>query len=180
MRSWMLGVCMLLNAGAAQAEAKDEVYTKVGNWELVARENQGRCSMKRLYGSVVPDQEQALVIMYNARDERVAFAWASNKPKFLPAHGSINLDLAFIKKSGLDESWGSQSFDYDKQPGGYFLVHVFIGSANAERILHDLASNEGLSLFLGPDVLMGVPLDAADAVKELRRCALTGPGSVTK
>jgi hypothetical protein len=154
----------------------DQVYAKVGNWELVVQDNQ-RCAMKRSYGSLVPDQQQALVIMYNAQEQRVAFGWASNKPKFLGAHGSIKLDVAFIKKSGLDESWGSQSFDYDKQPDTYFLTHVFSGSANAERILHDLASHEGISLFFGPDVMMGLPLDASDAVRKLRECALTGRGS---
>jgi hypothetical protein len=57
---------------------------------------------------------------------------------------------------------------------------MFTGSADSERILRDLASNEGISLFLGPAVLQALPLDASDAVKKLRECALKGGGSVAQ
>lgn len=178
MRGWIVSASLLLSAGAAQGK-EFQAYDKVGDWEIVSQDGE-RCAMKRSYGSVVADQQQGLVVMYNAQRQRVSLGWASNKPKFLPAHGSLYLDLIFVKKSSSDESWGSQSFDYDKQPDTYFITHVFTGSAEAERILRDLASNEVISFFLGPTLMMGLPLDASAAVKKLRECALTGGGSGTQ
>jgi hypothetical protein len=167
---------MLLGAGTAHGKEINEIYGKAGDWEIVTKDSQ-TCVMKRTYGSIDPAKEQGLVVLYDVPRQRVALGFASNKPNFLPAHGHLNFDLAFLKKSSLDESWGSLSFDYDKQPDTYFLTHIFSGSADAARILRDLASNEGITIFLGPMVMISLPLDAADAVKKLRECAQTGAGS---
>ena len=179
MRGWILGAAMLLSAGTAQGQEINEIYGKVGYWEIVTKGSQ-MCVMKRSYGSLDPAKQQALVVLYDVPRQQVALGWASNEPKFPRAHGHLNFDLAFVKKSSLDESWGSLSFDYDKQPDTYFLSHMFTGSADSERILRDLASNEGISLFLGPAVLQALPLDASDAVKKLRECALKGQSETTR
>lgn len=172
MRSWIIGVCALLSAGAAQAEAGREPYAKVGAWEITADAAKNLCTMSRLYGMVDAEDTEGLLVIYNAQREGVLLGVASNKLKFLPSSGSLDFDLTFVTGSSLNESWGSRPFEYKKPDGRYLFTHVFTGPADVQRILRDLAGNEILSLFFGPTVMTGLPLDASGAVEKLRECSL--------
>jgi hypothetical protein len=170
LRSWIFGLCTLLSAGAAQGAGLSEPYARVGDWEITAEDKQ-QCMMSQLFGSTVADEIQSLGIVYDGQREGVALSWASNKPKFLLPSGSLALDLAFMKGSSSNESWGSQDFQYKKVGSTYYFTHAFMGPADVERILGDISSSEIVSLFLGPTLMMGLPLNAAGAVEKLRECS---------
>jgi len=172
MRGWIIGLCALLGVGTAQAEEGPEPYAKVGAWEIAADAPKQLCRMFRLYGSVDPDKIEGLLVLYSAQKQVVLLSFANNKMKYLPKDGSLNFDMSFMKGSSLDESWGSQLFEYHKLDGKYGFHHVFKGEAEVRRILRDLASHEGIVLFFGPDVMTGLPLDASNAVEKLRECSL--------
>lgn len=153
---------------------RSEPYAKVGDWEITA-EGKQRCSMMQMFDSKVADELQVLGVVYDGQ-KGVALSWASKKPKHLPASGSLELDLAFANGSSWDESWGSLAFNYRKVDGTYYFTHVFDRPKDVEGILRDLSANEMVSLFLGPTVMMGLPLDAAVAVETLRECTSNAGG----
>lgn len=172
MRGWIIGACALLSAGAAQGEVGHEPYAKVGKWGITADATKKQCTMDRLYGSTVSDEEEGLLVIYSAQTDGVLLGWASSKMKFLPPEGSLHFDLSFLKGESLNESWGSQPFEYRKlENNQHFFIHVFKGPADAQRILRDLAGHESITLFFGPTVMTGLPLDASDAVEKLRECS---------
>jgi len=171
-RGWIIGVCALLGAGAAQAADGPEPYAKVGAWDIGADAAKKLCSMRRFYGSVDPDKTEALLVLYSFQKQVVLLSFANNKMKYLPQEGSLNFDLAFLQGSSLDESWGSRPFQYHKLEGSYGFSHVFEGGTDIRHILHDLAGHEAITLFFGPDVMTSLPLDASSAVEKLRECAL--------
>lgn len=172
MRNWMIAMCALLSAGAAQGQAVGEPYATIGDWGISADATKKTCVMHRLYGSVVEDEVESVLVIYDAQKEAVALGLASKKMKWLPPEGSLYLDLAFLKGEALDESWGSQSFRYNKPEDTHHFSLVFKGATDAQRILRDLAGNENLTLFFGPKVMTGLPLDASGAVEKLRECSL--------
>jgi len=172
LRGKIFGVCALLTAGAAQAERVSEPYGKVGDWEISA-ENHRECGMRRSYGNGVAEKEQGLFVLYDAQRQVALLGWAARKPPLPPVGGPVHLDLAFLKGSSMDESWGNQPFQSQKGEGdGYVFTHIFAGSTDVQRILRDIASHDILALFLGPAVMMSHRLDASDAVAKLRECSL--------
>lgn len=175
MRIMIICATALLSAGAAQGAAPSQSYATVGHWEITAEGNQ-RCGMTQLFESKVAEEIQVLSVLYDAQ-KGVVLSLATNKPKYLLASGTVFLDLGFMRGSLMDESWGSQKFDYGKAGNTYYLHHVFTGRSNVDRILRDLSSNETVSLFLGPTLMMGLPLNAAGAVEKLRECTLKGAAS---
>ena len=166
----MFCVFALLSAGTAQAERVSEPYAKVGYWEITT-ENHTECVMKSLYPGKVANDEQGLLVLYNAQQKFAAMSWAAHHPEFPPLRDSMVLDLAFLKGSSMNESWGSQAFQIDKHSDGYGFTHVFKGSADSDRFLRDLASHDSIALFLGPLLMTGLPLQASDAVRKLRECS---------
>ena len=171
MRHCFIGISALLCAGFAQGNSTEGSYAKVGNWEI-AVEGEKQCSMTQVFDSNVADEVQGLVVVYDAKREGAVLSWAGKKPKYLLASGSLNLDLGFNGASASEEKWRSKRFDYTKTANGtYHLNHVVIGKAAADGILRDIATHEGISLFLGPTMIMSLPLGAAEAVAKLRECA---------
>ena len=167
LRGRILGLCALLMAGAAQAERVSEAYGTVGDWEISA-ENHHMCGMKRLYGS--REEEQGLIVLYDPQRQLVSLNWGARKPPLPPLGDSLDLNLAFLKGSSMDESWGSLPFQTEKGDG-YLFTHIFTGPKDVQRILQDLASNRTIALFFGPTLMTGLHLDAFDAVAKLRECA---------
>jgi hypothetical protein len=165
----ILGLCALLIAGAAQAERVSEPYGTAGDWEI-STENHHACGMKRMYGSPAPEKEQGLFILYDPQRQLVSLNWGTGKPPVPPLSNTLDLDLAFLKGASLDESWGRQPFQTQKGDGRLF-THIFAGTKDVQRILQDLASHQTIALFLGPSLMMGLHLDASDAVAKLRECA---------
>ena len=49
MRSWVVGVCALLSAGAAHAEKSSEPYATVEGWEIRAALDKSYCTMENWY-----------------------------------------------------------------------------------------------------------------------------------
>ena len=171
MRGWIIGACALLGAGAAQAQAAYEPYATVGRWEIYAEAAKKICMMSRWYGSVDADETDGLMVLYNAQKETALLGWGSNKMSFLPAKGTLDFDLSFLKGEVLNESWGTQPFEYEKPNSKHVFTHVFKGPTDVQRILRDLAGHESLTLFFGPTVMTGLPLDASGAVEKLRECS---------
>lgn len=157
----------LLSSGVAQAERVSEPYAKVGDWGITA-ENHKECGMLRSFGDSGTHQFQLLVI-YDAQRKVAALSWATSE-RPLPTAPSLNLYLTFNRKDSFNEKWGSQPFQFTKLVGGYSFTHVF-GSADSDRFLRDLASSDSIALWLGPDLMTSLPLDASDAVMKLRDCA---------
>lgn len=173
MRGWIIGVCALIGASAARAEGEREPYAQVGKWDIAADAAKRICLMSRMYGSVDPDKVEGIMVLYNAQKQAASISWASKKIGFLPKEeGTLDFDLSFLKGSSLDESWGRKAFDYKKVADKYIFTHVFLGAADAKRILRDIAEHESITLFFGPSVLTGLPLDASEAVEKLRECSL--------
>jgi len=171
LRGKIFGVCALLTAGAAQAERVSEPYGKVGDWEISA-ENHRECGMRSSYGNGVAEKEQGLFVLYDAQRQVALLGWAARKPPLPPVGGPVHLDLAFLKGSSMDESWGNQPFQSQKGDGdGYVFTHIFAGSTDVQRILRDLASHEAIALSFGPSLVTGLHLNASDAVAKLRECS---------
>lgn len=170
MRGRIIGVYALLSAGASQAEPVSEPYANVHDWEITA-ENHRACMMKRFY--VLRDgDEQALVIFYDAQRKAAALGWGTRKPKLPPLSDSLDFGLSFTRKgSSLNETWGSQPFQIEKRVDEYRFSHVFNGSTDSDRFLRDIASSDTIGLWLGPTLMMGLPLSASDAVAKLRECS---------
>jgi hypothetical protein len=166
-RAWIFGVFALLTASVAQAERVSEPYAKVGDWGITA-ENRKECGMLRSFGGSGTD-ESSLLVLYDAQRKVVALSWATSE-RPLPTAPSLNLYLTFNRKDSFNEKWGSQPFQFTKLVGGYSFTHVF-GSADSDRFLRDLASSDSIALWLGPDLMTSLPLDAPDAVMKLRDCA---------
>lgn len=93
---------------------------------------------------------------------------------YLPAEGDLELGLAFGRDASVDESWGSRSLHYQKVGNDYLFTRAFTNKEEASRVLHDLATNEHIGLFLGPALLTSMPLDASAAIERLRECSLNG------
>jgi len=171
MRSRIIGLFALLSATASQAERISEPYAKVGYWEITT-ENHSLCLMQSGYPGKVADDDEVLMIAYNAEKKTAVLGWTSRKPKFPALADSLDLQLSFLKgRSPLNESWGSQPFHIEKSAGSYSFGHVFKGSTDSERFLRDLASHDALVLFFGPIMLTSLPLKASDAVAKLRECS---------
>ena len=173
MRILLFGLCVSLWGGATQAQPAVATYAKVGDWEITADGNK-RCSMSQVFTSTVPDDVEVLGVVYDAHLEGVVLSWAGNKPKYLLASGSVNLDVAFMKETSSKDNWSSKRFDYKKTNGTYYLHHAHIGRTDTYGMLNDLASNEILALFFGPTMITSLPLNATDAVAKLRECAMNG------
>lgn len=165
----IFGLCALLTASAAQAERVSESYGTAGDWEIAA-ENHRMCGMKRLYGSRAPEDVQGLIVLYDAQRQIASLSWATRKPALPVLSDPLDFDLAFLKKSSMDESWGSRPFQIQKGDG-YLFTHAFKGTTDVQRILRDLASHETIALFFGPSLMTGLHLDASEAVAKLRECA---------
>jgi hypothetical protein len=174
MNHWLIGMSALLCAAAAQGSSAEGSYAKVGDWEITT-ESEKQCSMTQIFESNVADDVQGLIVVYDAKREGAVLSWAGKKPKYLLASGSLNLELDFQGNSASEEKWSSKRFDYTKKANGtYHLNHVVIGKAAADRILRDIESHEGISLFLGSTMIMSLPLGASEAVAKLRDCAAAG------
>ena len=170
MRHWLFGMCALLGGGAAQGQPTGGTYAKVGHWEISAGDEK-QCSMTQEFGSIVEEDVQVVGVVYDAKREAVVLSWAGKRPKYLLSSGSVNLDLGFMNDPATTETWSSKRFDYKKSGSTYYLHHVVMGRTDAETILRDIATNEIIALFLGPSMIMSLPLGAAEAVAKLRECS---------
>ena len=174
MRRWVIGVYALLMAGAAHAEEADQTYAKVGGWEISAQPPSQRCVMQRFYRSKDGKKIEGLTVLYAADKEGVLLIWSNDWMTYLPAKGDLELGLAFKRGASVDQSWGSSSLHYKKVGNDYLFTRAFTNADEASRVLHDLAANEHIGLFLGPTLLTSIPLDASGAIEKLRECSLNG------
>jgi len=128
--------------------------------------------MTRWFAGSVADDEQLLSILYDAQRKAAALGWVTRKPKFPPLSHSLDFDLTFTGKgSSLNETWGSQPFQIQKRADSYAFTHAFNGSTDSDRFLQDLASHDTIGLWFGPSLMVGLPLQASDAVAKLRECS---------
>jgi hypothetical protein len=171
MRGWVFGVCAFLAAVPAQSE---EIYAKVDRWDITVEPPSHRCLMQRSYGSKDGKKSETLTVVYAADKEGVLLFWSNNWMTYLPADGDLDLGLVFKKGSSADQSWGSRSLHYRKINNTYMFTLAFTKAEEARRVLHDMASNEGFGLSLGPVLMTSLPLDASNAVEKLRECSLNG------
>ena len=170
MKNWLFGLCVLLWGGATQAEPVADRYARVGDWEITSDGNK-RCSMSQVFTSALADGVEVLGVVYDAKLDGMVLSWAGNKPKYLLTSGSVDVDVAFIKGSSSNGSWSNKRFDYKKSDGTYYLHHALIGRTVTYDMLHDLASNDIVALFVGPTMITSLPLNATEAVAKLRECA---------
>lgn len=170
MRSWIFGMCAMLCAGADHAEDGVEHYAKVGDWDIMAETVERRCTMIRVYGSVAGDIE-SLLVLYDAEVEGVMFTCSSDRVTALPAEGSMDIGMAFFSGPMFDDSWGKQTFRYERPDKTFYFVHVFRGAQDVKQILGDLAVNEGMALYRGETLMTSLPLDGLMAVQKLRECS---------
>ena len=174
MQRWVIGVYALLTAGAAQAGEADQIYAKVGGWEISAQPPSHRCVMQRFYRSKDGKKTEGLTVLYAADKEGVLLIWSNDWMTYLPAKGDLELGLAFRKGASVDQSWASRNLHYDKVGNDYLFTRAFTEAEEARRVLHDLATSEHIGLFLGPALLTSIPLDASEAIEKLRECSLNG------
>ena len=167
-----MGALALLGAGAAQAQGEAEQYAKVGEWEIAAESERKLCKMYRYYGSSVDDHMEGLTVRYDAAEDSVWLTWSPDGSTPFVKDGEIDLFLNLVRGQSLDESWGSRSFHQEKREGRHYFGHVFHGPKDSRRILRDLASNEIVSLDLGPVMMTALSLDAGGATEKLRECSL--------
>ena len=175
MLRWVIGVyALLLTSGAAQTEEVDQTYAKIGGWEISARPPSHRCVMQRFFGSKDGKKIEGLTVLYAADKEGVLLVWSNDWMTYLPAQGDLELGLAFRSGASVDQSWGSRSLHYKKVGNDYLFTRAFTNAQEASRVMHDLATNEHIGLFLGPALLTSMPLDASAAIEKLRECSLNG------
>ena len=170
-RKWVIGVCALLTAGAAQGE---ETYARIGGWEISAEPPSHRCLMSRSYRSKDGKKIEDLTVLYAADKEGVLLIWSNDWMTYLPAKGDLELGLAFKKGAVVDQSWEARSLHYEKVANTYHFTRAFTDPEEARRILRNLAGNESIGLLLGPALITSLPLDASAAIEKLRECSLNG------
>jgi hypothetical protein len=171
MRGRIIGVYALLGAGASQAQPVSEPYAQASRWEITT-ENHRACMMKRFYVLNDSGDEQALVIFYDAQRKAAVLGWGTRKPKLPPLSDSLDFELSFtLKGTSRNASWGNQTFQIQKLGDEYRFSHVFRDSTDSDRVLRDLASSDTIGLWLGPTLMMALPLSASDAVTKLRECS---------
>lgn len=169
MRNWVIGVFALLTAGVAEAE---EIYAKVGGWEISAEPGSKRCVMHRSYRSKADNTSEGLTVLYAADKEGVLLTWSNDWSTHLPAKGDLDLRLAFKTGASIDASWGSRSLHFDQVADLYHFTRAFTDAEEARRVLDALAANENIGLFFDSKLITSLPLDASDAVAKLRECSL--------
>ena len=174
MQRWILGVCALLTAGAAQAEETGQVYAKAGGWEILADPPSHRCVMQRFYRSKDGKKIEGLTVLYAADKEGVLIIWSNDWMTYLPAQGELELGLAFKKGASVDRSRASRSLHYKKVGKDYLFTLAFTDAKEAHQVLRDLGANEQIGLLLGPALLTSMPLDASEAIEKLRECSVNG------
>ena len=174
MQRWVIWMYALLTAGAVQAEEANQTYAKVGGWEISAQPPSHRCVMQRFYRSKDSKKIEGLTVLYAADKEGVLLIWSNNWMTYLPAKGDLELGLGFRKGASVDQTWASRSLHYDKVGNDYLFTRAFTDAEDARRVLHDLAANEHIGLFLGPTLLTSIPLDASEAIEKLRECSSNG------
>ena len=177
LRNWIVGVCALLAAGAAQAQDAEEHYAKVGAWEIAAEPARNLCKMYRYYGSSVDDHIEGLVVRYDAT-KAVWLTWSTDGSTPFPGDGQIDLYLNFLTGKSINEKWGSRTFRHGKPEDTRYFASVFNGSKDSLRILRDLAENDLIGLYLGPTLMTALSLDATEATQALRDCSLKIAGRV--
>lgn len=171
MRGRIVGVYALLSASVLEAQPVTEPYATSSDWEI-RMENHRACMMQRAFVIRDSGDEQALVIVYDPQRKAAMLGWGTRKPKLPPLSDSLDFGLSFTRKGGsLNETWGSQPFQIQKVGDEYRFGHVFKGAADSDRFLRDLASSETIALWLGPTLMMALPLSASDAVAKLRECS---------
>jgi len=175
MQGWVIGVSALLAAGASQAADPTSVdYAKVGSWEISAQPPSQQCLMQRFYRGKDGKKIEGLTVLYAADKEGVLLIWTNDWMTYLPVKGNLELGLAFRHGESADLSWGSRDLPYEKIGNTIYFTLVFKSAAEAQRILHDLATSDHFGLLLGPGLLTSMPLDASEAVVKLRECAMRG------
>jgi hypothetical protein len=167
----MFGVCALLAAGPAQSE---EIYAKVGRWEITAEPPSPGCMMSGAYASKDGKKLETLTIGYAGDTRGAVLIWSNDWMTYLPAEGDLELGLAFKKGVSVDQSWGRRNFHYHKVNDTYIFKVVFTNAEEAQRLLRSIAGNERLGLLLGPALTTSLPLDPAEAVEKLRECSVNG------
>ena len=175
MRGWMIGACAVLTAAAAQAEDGREPYATIGAWEVEIETARKLCKMYRFYGNDAGNQIEGLIVRYDVTNEVVSLTWTTDRITDLPAKGQLDLQLSFVKGRSLDE-WGRRTFQYERPAGTSYFSHVFTGAKASRRILRALGGSDTFGLELGPALLTGLSLDAAEAIAKLRECALQRAG----
>jgi len=170
MRGRLIGAFALLSISVSQPVTATEQYATADEWEITT--NGGACMMMRSYVLASRGDEQALVLYYDAERKGAVLGWGTQKPKLPPLSTSLDFEISFSRAGpDLDESWGSQSFQIEKHADGYRFSHMFNGPTDSERILRDFASSSTFALWLGPTLIMSLPLVAKEAVAKLRECS---------
>ena len=171
MRSWIIGLCAVLTAGAAQAQDKSEHYATVGAWEVAIEPGQNLCKMYRFYGSSAGEGIEGLIVRYDAINEDLLLTWTTENLTYLPAKGDLEMHLNFVKGQNFDDAWGARDFHYEKPADTHYFTHQFAGGKESQRFLRDLGGKEILGLDLGAAMLTALFLEASEATETLRECS---------
>ena len=168
LRGWIFGMGALV-AGPAQSE---EIYAKVGRWEISAEPPSPGCMMSAAYASKDGKKLETLTVGYAGDKVGGLLVWSNDWMTYLPAEGDLELGLAFKKGPSVDQSWGNRKFHYHKVNDTYIFKLVFTKAEDVQRLVRDVAGNERFGLTLGPALTTNLPLDAAQAVEKLRECSV--------
>ena len=165
--SWIIGLASVLIPVAAQAS--EETYAVASGWTITREPGLKRCAMRRFYprkgGGI-----EGLIVVYDAEKDGVLLFWSTDSMSFLPVEGHLDLDLRFRDGASIDESWGNQTFHYEKVSNSRIFTRAFLDRENSARILRDLARHAEIGLFLGPVLQTAFPLGSGP-VEKLAECA---------
>jgi hypothetical protein len=173
----MVGFCAAALASQAQAQQGAKPYATAGEWEVAIEPGAQLCKMYRFYGSVSGKETEGLIVRYDASNEAVLLTWTTQKMALLPNQtGDLELFMNFVKGDKFDEKWGGLDFRFNKTDDTHYLTHRFTGARDAERFLRDLAENEIIGFDLGPVMMSALFLEAGEATRQLRECAVKVAG----
>jgi hypothetical protein len=141
LRSWFVGVCALVSAGAAQAEESSKSYATIDGWEIRAALDKSHCSMESWFSNKETGGTEGLLILYHPHRESIVLSWGTSEDLGVPLYGYVDLAPRFHKPLGSGRSWLKRSFRHRKSfsDGMNYYIHVFKNPKEVRSLLSDFS-----------------------------------------
>lgn len=143
---------------------------EVGGFRVAAMENEASCSMIAVY-----EDGTHLYASFDAAKTRATVVFSSDVATSVKQDEKHKLDILMTNSRKVDDGWEDIEFTVrwleDPRKPAFF-------SQNLEsNFLDDLARYDGISFFIGDNMIEGFKLDgSAAAVKALRECGFAVAG----
>jgi hypothetical protein len=170
LRGWLVGVCALLSASAAQAEKSTEIYGTVEGWEIRAALDKSYCSLENWFTNNETGGTEGLLILYDPHREAIVLSWGASAGLDVPPNGYVDLAPYFHKPLGSNRSWLKRTFRHRHSPsdGMNYYIHVFKDPKETRTLLGDFSKYPVFVLYREDQVATAIPLGSSATIAKLR------------